>query len=206
MPERIQRLPLDLERGYPVPWFVVWIDGKPDFRVISSERIAEAYRQRRCWVCGEGLGVHVAFVIGPMCAINRISAEPPSHRDCAVWSAQACPFLTRPHMHRREDRLPEGVKINENHLDRNPGVTLVWITKDAEPIRNTDGGVLFHFGDAEEVFYFKEGRKATVDEIMESIDSGMPVLRDSAVEEGSAAQDSLARRYAEVEALVKQTA
>ena len=31
MPSRIAALPVD-ERGYPVPWFVAWIDGKPEFR------------------------------------------------------------------------------------------------------------------------------------------------------------------------------
>jgi len=28
-------LPIDPDRGYPVPWFVAWVNGKPDFRVIG---------------------------------------------------------------------------------------------------------------------------------------------------------------------------
>jgi hypothetical protein len=35
MPARFARLPAD-ERGYPVPKFVEWIDGKPDFRCVDS--------------------------------------------------------------------------------------------------------------------------------------------------------------------------
>jgi hypothetical protein len=35
-----------------------------------------------------------SFVVGPMCGINRNSAEPPSHKECAQWSARNCPFLS----------------------------------------------------------------------------------------------------------------
>jgi hypothetical protein len=107
VPERIAKLPRD-DRGYPVPWFVAWVDGRPDFRVIEGGRIFEALKERRCWVCGEKLGRYLAFVIGPMCAINRITSEPPSHRDCALFAARACPFLTMPRMKRNERAKPEG--------------------------------------------------------------------------------------------------
>ena len=60
-------------------------------------------REKRCWVCGDPLGVHLTFPIGPMCALNRTISEPPSHHECASWSARNCPFLSRPHMVRRED-------------------------------------------------------------------------------------------------------
>jgi hypothetical protein len=63
-----------------------------------------------------------------MCAILRISGEPPSHRECAEFSARACPFLSRPDMVRREDRLPDAAKFNPLMLERNPGVAMVWIT------------------------------------------------------------------------------
>ena len=100
MPSRIARLPTD--RGFPVPWFVAWIDGKPDFRVIAPGRVAEAVNKGKCWVCGGTLFGTRAYVVGPMCAVNRTSAEPPSHRDCARYSAKACPFLSRPTMRRRD--------------------------------------------------------------------------------------------------------
>ena len=183
LPDRMKALPVD-RRGYPVPWFVTWIDGEPEFRVITPEKIAMAHRLERCWVCGQPRGRFMAFVIGPMCSINRVSSEPPSHRDCAIYSAEHCPFLTIPKMHRRENRLPEG------HIDpagvmirRNPGVTMVWITRDYRV--EVDGpGVLFRIGDPVEVLWFAEGRAATRHEVAESVRTGLPTLADMAAEEG----------------------
>jgi hypothetical protein len=104
IPDRIRNLPVD-ERGYPVPWFVDWIDGKPEFRAMDGRKFDRCINEKLCWVCGERLKKHVAFVIGPMCTITRTSAEPPSHLDCAEWSVKACPFLSKPQMKRREDDL-----------------------------------------------------------------------------------------------------
>lgn len=102
LPERMADLPVD-DRGYPVPWFVAWHDGKPEFRAMDPAKFARAIKEKRCWVCGERLGVNLCFVAGPMCGINRTSSEPPSHLMCARWSAQNCPFLSNPRMVRRED-------------------------------------------------------------------------------------------------------
>ena len=91
IPDRILRLPV--ERGYPVPFFVDRVDGHYDFRVADARKLKLCVMKKLCWICGEPLGRNLTFAIGPMCAINRISAEPPSHRECAEWSARACPFL-----------------------------------------------------------------------------------------------------------------
>src|SRR5215471_20238556 len=99
MPERVAKLPRD-EKGRPVPWFVAWPDGKPDFRCVDAPKIYIAYRDQLCWICGEKLGKFLAFPIGPMCAVNHIASEPPSHKDCAIYAAMACPFLATPKMHR----------------------------------------------------------------------------------------------------------
>jgi hypothetical protein len=85
LPKTMRKLPL--ERGFPVPWFVDWIDGKPEFRAMNPQRYRSAIRERLCWVCGEKIGISLCFVAGPMCGINRTSSEPPSHIDCARWSA-----------------------------------------------------------------------------------------------------------------------
>jgi hypothetical protein len=95
IPPRMAKRPIS-DRGFPVPWFVAKINGIWDFRAIEPGRIARAYNKNLCWLCGEPLGKFVAFVIGPMCSINRISSEPPSHRDCAEYAVRACPFLTQP--------------------------------------------------------------------------------------------------------------
>ena len=191
---RIKRLPVD-HRGYPVPWFVQWIDGKPDFRVMDGTKIVRAIQEKLCWVCGTQLGSYKAFVIGPMCAVNRISAEPPSHRDCAEFSARACPFLTRPHMVRRKGGIvEEAAPAPGIMLERNPGVALIWVTKTYQPFNAPPRGILFEVGDPVEIACFAQGRKATADEIRESVESGLPLLRGMAKEDGTDAVVSLERQ------------
>jgi hypothetical protein len=189
-PGKIRRLPVDA-RGYPVPWFVGWLkhpetgERYPEFRVIGPSRIAQAVREKRCWVCGEPLNRrNMAFVIGPMCAVNRVSSEPPSHVECAAWSARACPFLTLPKAQRRDAGLPEDAPMAGIGIMRNPGVTLVWITRSFEPFA-APGGVLFQVGPPLECRWYVEGRPATRAEVLASIDSGLPLLRDMAEKDGA---------------------
>jgi hypothetical protein len=180
--------------------------GRPDFRVIDARRMVLAVNHRRCWVCGEQLGRCLAFVIGPMCAINRINSEPPSHRDCAEFAARACPFLTRPRMVRREDNLPEGIKEPAGiGLTRNPGVTLLWVTRSYRPFK-VDNGWLFRLGDPEEVCWYCQGRPATRAEIMASVDSGLPLLRDAAEVDGAEVIAEIEQRYRDLERLLPQGA
>lgn len=186
MPAAIARLPV--HRGYPVPWFVASVSGEPDFRIVDPEKIQRAVLDRRCWICGRQLlepPAFFAFVIGPMCAVNRISSEPPSHVACADWSARACPFLTRPHMERREGGLPEALAAPAGTMiRRNPGVALVWLTRKYELVRDHQGGVLFRVGDPVAVRRFAEGREATIDELQHSIETGLPALREIAERQG----------------------
>jgi hypothetical protein len=179
MPSRIAALPRD-QRGYPVPWFVCVVDGVPDFRVVDGRKVVRAVSERRCFICGDVLGRHLAFVIGPMCAVNRVSSEPPSHRDCAVFAAQTCPFLANPEAPRRSTHMPEeatepaGIPIL-----RNPGVTLVWGTRSYEVERVDPGqgkGIIFRVGEPEECLWFTEGRAATRTEVMTALESGYPRL------------------------------
>jgi hypothetical protein len=184
-PVLIARLPKS-KVGYPVPWFV-WIgdDGVPDFRVVKPGAVAVAVGLQLCWICGTKFWPleDRVFVIGPMCAVNRVSAEPPSHRVCAIYAATHCPFLARPQMRRREHGVPDecspppGVSIR-----RNPGVALVWPSRhDSWSLFEAgDGGVLFDVGEPHGVRWFAHGRPATRAEVLDSIDSGMPLLQDAA--------------------------
>jgi hypothetical protein len=201
MPPRIARLPRD-KHGRPTPWFVAWIDGQPDFRVIRAGGIEEATRFDRCWVCGQRRGSYSAFVIGPMCAVNRISAEPPAHRECAIYSARACPFLATPNMHRRERGLPEDfVDPPGTMITRNPGVALVWVTRKFERF-TVDDGFLFDVGAPLETLWFADGRKATREEVLASIESGLPLLRGEAEREGDEAMRHLEAQTTTALALV----
>jgi hypothetical protein len=182
VPERIARLPKD-SKSRPVPYFVWWNPetGQPDFRVIDPKRYAACVKDKRCWVCGQLLGRYRAFLIGPMCAVNRVSSEPPSHRECAEFSARACPFLSTPRMHRNEKDLPDGHDLPGIAFKRNPGVNVVWVCKGYEVFRPPDGkGILFRVGEPQAALWFREGRAATREEALEGIDSGYPLLEELA--------------------------
>ena len=160
--------------------------GAPDFRVIDPARMGDCVRNRRCWLCGSPLGVHLAFVLGPMCTINRIISEPPSHRDCAEYAMRACPFLARPRMRRNEHDMPAGmVEAAGFHADRNPGTMALWMTRTYQPVNAWAGmkGALFQVGDAEQVVWWREGRHATRDEVLEALTAGYEVLRRKAESE-----------------------
>jgi hypothetical protein len=179
-------LPID-DRGYPIPFFVSWINGVPDFRVADPRKKAICVKEHRCWLCGQQLGRHLAWVIGPMCAINRVSSEPPQHLDCADFAARACPFLVRPAAKRREAILPDDlVKAAGVGLERNPGCALVWVARSFKLVRvdgtapSTTPGILFQIGDPTETRWYCEGRRATAAEVATSIYSGLPLLLDIA--------------------------
>lgn len=201
VPPRMANLPRN-KAGYVVPWFVAYIDGEPDFRVIRENGIGEALRFNRCWLCGQHRGANAAFVIGPMCAVNRVSAEPPSHRDCATYAARVCPFLANPKMVRREKHLPD-VRVSPagEMLTRNPGVALVWVSRTWKPFR-APGGILIDVGEPAAIEWWAHGREATRAEVVASIDSGLPILADRAREEGPDAEAQLATMLDEAMTLV----
>lgn len=193
MPPRIKRLPQN-SAGYPVPWFVEWINDEPDFRIVDSRKVPIAMKRGKCWICGEKrTGPTASFVIGPMCAVNRISGEPPSHHDCAIYAAMVCPFLVNPRKRRREGGLDEHDELYqaEGFIDRNPGVTLVWSGRGWKPF---DGPSVrgnpvtyFHIGAPTRVEWYKEGRPASRAEVLEAIESGLPLLQTAAEREGESA-------------------
>lgn len=193
LPRRMRDLKVD-ERGYPVPWFVAWLDGKPEFRAMDQAKWVRAYRERLCWVCGQRLGSLMTFVVGPMCGINRTTSEPPSHLECAQWSARNCPFLTLPHMVRREDNLPENIQDPAGFpIPRNAGVALLWTTRSYRVFPAGGGGYLINIGEPEQIEWWAEGKPATRSQVEYSVDTGLPALQEVAkLEEGGLAE--IARR------------
>lgn len=183
VPESIRRLPKD-KRGYPVPRFVAWLDGEPDFRMIAPGWLPQCVEKNLCWICGCKLGARKWFVIGPMCAINRVTSEPPSHRQCSEFAARNCPFLAHPLAKRNERNMPEHKFIPGVHLDRNPGVSCVWETRTYTPFRPAGGGLLFQVGDADTATFYREGRLATKMEVLDSVEGGLPFLVHAAQLDG----------------------
>ena len=180
MPERIKRLKVDPKFRVPVPWFVPWIEGVPEFRGMDGPKFVRALREKLCWVCGDKLGVNVCFVAGPMCGINRTSSEPPSHLECGRWSAMNCPFLSNPAMVRREDEQVNNANLAERSagmaIARNPGVAMLWITRSFEIFRDDKRKPLIMMGEPTSVEWYARGRPATRAEVQESINTGLPVL------------------------------
>lgn len=184
LPKKMRDLPVDPKRGFVVPWFVQWIDGQPDFRIMDGRKLVRAIREDLCWVCGKARGAGAVFLIGPMCAVNRNTAEPPCHPECARFSAMACPFLTMPKMRRREDELTAQSVVAGHAIKRNPGVALLWFASDYKVINDGKGKPLFRLGAPLAVEWYCEGRPATREEVMHSIETGLPILRELAEQDG----------------------
>lgn len=193
LPIRMRHLPLD-ERGYPVPWFVGYVNGKPDFRAIKPNGIASAYKGNTCWLCGHPLGTYKACVVGPMCGVNRITSEPASHLECAEYAARACPFLTRPLASRNERDMPEGSDMAGIGIKRNPGACLIWITKQLKPFK-VNNGILFELGPPTQITFWTKGRRATRAEIDQAVGSGLPLLAEYAKRDGPAGEAHLKIMY-----------
>jgi hypothetical protein len=179
-PNTIRGLPHD-KHGRPIPWFVAVDEhGRPDFRVVRPRGIRTALDARVCWTCGTPLGREVAFVIGPMCVINRRTAEPASHRECARYAADACPFLSTPNMRRRTTGLPEDqVDPAGIAILRNPGVACVWFGRPTGwTVERVPNGILFNVGEPSRVMWRTQGRDATRAEALASLDSGFLLLQE----------------------------
>lgn len=203
LPPRVARLPRD--RGYPVPWFVPWVDGKPEFRVMARAKISVAALEQRCWVCGQKLGRYRVYVTGPMGMINRVSGEPASHYDCGTFSARACPHLMRPYAKRRSAGMPEGATANAGASHENPGMALVWMTEGDPGYRvdRRDGSVIFQMGEPREFHFYTEGREATGAEILVGLERAAAKIRMLAAEEGPRALAQFERSVQVATDLVK---
>ena len=202
LPPRIARLPKD-ERGYPVPAFVEWMrdsgaaargepGAHPDFRFAKPDFRARAFKLGLCWICGDRLGVHQVFVIGPMCVINRTTMEPASHRQCAEFAVKACPFLVKRRMRRLPMEEDEPRHVAGKMIERNPGCVCLYETREAKAF-DPGNGWLIRLGKPTRVDWWAEGRQATRAEILASIDSGYPLLVEAALKDGAEAGEHLAR-------------
>lgn len=120
MPAGIAARPRD-GRGFPVLAITPWRDGSPDFAVTSPARILVCAVERRCSICGLGLGKGpvwrvvaaeeaVAIAADPAGFENAATTvEPPGHRLCMIYAAVVCPWLARPNARRRLDAEVPGL-------------------------------------------------------------------------------------------------
>lgn len=198
LPMEMKNLPRD-NRGFPVPEFVAWFNGEPDFRVIKPGYFMLCVKNNLCWLCGCKLGSRKWFVAGPMCTVTRTVSEPPSHRLCAEFAVKNCPFLTKPMAKRNDKDLPPNhIEAPGIHIPRNPGVAAIWETLDYRVFDPQMGqGYLITMGEAKNVTFWREARPATRAEVRESVESGLPRLIDSAMKDGADAVQELTETTAE---------
>lgn len=186
--------PVD-HRGFYVPWFVTakTDDGLWDFVRIDPRRIREAYDREICFISGEPLGRYRSFVIGPMCCINRITAEPPSKREIAEWSTRVCPFISNP-MAKRPDledgtyNAAPGVMIPDN-----PGVIAIW-TVDRHDY-TMDRNRIINLGDPSHLAFYTHKREATPDEVRKAMVFGANRLLDMAQQQSAESVQYLEEVY-----------
>ncbi len=101
-------------RGYPVPFFVPWIGGKPDFRMLDANKQKMCVEKNLCSICGKKLHEYQYFITGPMGKMNGVHSDPPMHKDCAEYSINVCPHLhfEKAERNDREDYYKESKEGN----------------------------------------------------------------------------------------------
>jgi len=174
---RIAALPVS-ENGLPIPFFVANIDGKPDFRVVDPEKLFKCVKRQLCWICGHQLGKMIAFVGGPLCVVNHISADAPMHYSCAEWSVKACPFMLNPNMRRREDEITDQIMaetISTAMVMENPGVYAIYQTTGYNLVKQ-GGGIVFAMGLPIGITWWKGGKGAKRADVMVALQNAMPTL------------------------------
>jgi hypothetical protein len=180
-------------------------DGTRDFRIADYYKRAIAVKKHLCWVCGDKLGKYMSFVIGPMCTVTRTTSEPPCHLECAIFSATACPFLTKPRMKRNPKDLEDIGAVNPPGfmIERNPGAVAVWTTREYTPfLTGVEKEWLIRIGHPEQILWFAESRTANRDEVKASIDSGYQLLLKEAEKDGRQAVIELSEHMIAVEELL----
>jgi hypothetical protein len=82
-------------------------------------------------------------------------------------------------MVRREDEAINNAAFAENvagfGLTRNPGVAMLWITRTYDIFR-VENGYLIQMGEPESVEWWACGKVATREQVLESVNSGLPNL------------------------------
>jgi len=103
------------DKGYPIPYFVAYVDGKPDFRLLDPQKQVRCADMFLCGICGKKLFKKAYyFISGPQGYTNKISTDPAMHRECAEYSLNACPHLHIQKTVRREKGLE---RLHEEQSD-----------------------------------------------------------------------------------------
>jgi hypothetical protein len=183
LPPNMRHLPVDAKRGLSVPYFVLWEDGIPDFRISDMAKMRECTLHRLCMICGKPMaGDEGVFAMGPLNVIQATNDEPPMHQLCAEYSAQVCPWMLRPGMKRIDKKpKPEGtISLTvESRAAEYKGAPQVWALYHAEEYMATsepNGTMMYYLGAPTEIHWWREGRRATRDEVITAMAEGRAYL------------------------------
>lgn len=146
IPKELAHLKID-HRGYPIPYFVSWINGKPEFRFLDVTRLQMIIERKVCHICGKKLpNDSFYFIAGPMGLQNKISTDAPMHRVCAEFSLVACPHLYRQKAERRDnDPLAKTVVADRDKHDPGKPDTIFLVKCDKIKVTREEGRPYIHF-------------------------------------------------------------
>jgi hypothetical protein len=192
---RIRSLPIN-SKGYPIPFFVSYVNGLPDFRMVDEKKYMQCVANNVCYICGQPMGRHKSFVAGSLMLVNKMNVEPPMHHDCATYAVKACPFMLLPKSVRRTAGMPEeAIQMQGIQLPDNPGVAVIYTV----PIyRFTMGqhGAMFHLPDDGVAEWYTEGRLCTREEAVRFLAEAIERMRTALdPAEWDAQQDEVKRRH-----------
>lgn len=163
------------EQGTVIPAFVSNRDGKPDFRIMDPEAFRRCCTFNLCWICGKNMGRFCTFVGGPLVAAQEVASEPPSHRECAIFAAQVCPYLAQG-MELRRDAMPAHSETDFVSVAENPGITALCTSHGYRFLGDSSGSILLKFEHSEVVWY-KQGKPATAEEVRQASSLAMQRYR-----------------------------
>lgn len=169
--------------GFYVPYFVTWYKDRrqvhesvagaePSFPTIDKTREALCRRRRYCWICGRQMGTFKCFVMGPLAALQRISSEPPSHRECAVYAVQVCPFMIGGYdMVDAPDTINDDQQVFEEMSTKNEQLNVIWVCHDytLQPADPSRGLFIYQMGQPSDVLLYHRGRPATLAQAVERV-------------------------------------
>ncbi len=108
IPPFLKHLKVHDKTGYPIPFFVAYRDGIPDFRLLDQQKQLYCVDQKLCAICGKKLIKDAYyFISGPMGFANKISTDPAMHQECAIYSLETCPHLHFEKAQRRETGIED---------------------------------------------------------------------------------------------------
>lgn len=160
IPKELAHLKID-KRGYPVPYFVSWVDGEPEFRFMDAHRVKMIIERKVCHICGLKLPKdYFYFISGPIGLQNRISSDAAMHKVCAEFSLRACPHLYLQKSERREnDELGKIVGSNPSPVIKGKPNTLLLIKSDKWKQVKHDGQTYIQYRPVSSEKYIYENGK-----------------------------------------------